>query len=1114
MIVGEADNEPVRVVDFTDVKQSDQETFLEDHLLQHSARTFDPAAGAPFRITLFRLGEQKHILILTVHTLSCDEWSADIFCKEVTYLYAAFADGIQSALREIPVQYDEHVRRLNRLLQGQKLQEQVSYWDRRLKPPLQLIQLPIRRSLDTCPCWRAGSGELAFSPSLADKLKTLCKAEDATLLMLLIAGFMALLHRYTGEKDILVASQISGRDYPGTENSIGSFANTILLRGALSGQQRFLELLRRARNMTLEAYSHQDFPCELLLDKMGQGEQQSPMMLNLTAGPHVKMEFAGSEAHPIEIEAYAGKRDLVMSVVELPEGLVASCSVNRQLFDSEAIARLMRHLAVLLEDGVNNPGLPIGQLSLLTDAERHQLEIEWNDTQEEFATGACVHDLIEAQSDRTPDAVALTCENSHLTYRELDERANQVGRHLQRLGVRTESRVGVFSDRTLEMVIGLLGILKSGAAYLALDPAYPPERIAFMVDDAQASVILCQTDLVTYLPESEAQPVYLEAVCSAGIGESREKCPVNAGSNNAAYLIYTSGSTGSPKGVVIEHRSAVVFMQWARNVFGPDDLSGMLASTSICFDLSVFELFFPLSCGGKVILVENALSASELCLRQVSLINTGPSIMARMLKTDRLRGSVNTVNLAGEVLKSDLVQRIYAQGVRRVFNLYGPSEDTTYTTFSLIKDDAVGPPVIGRPISNSQIYLLDESHQPVPGGAPGELYIGGEGLARSYLDRPEITAEKFVPNPFGAKSGARLYKTGDLSRYLPDGNVNFIGRINHQVKIHGLRIELGEIEVVLARSQAVREAVVLARANDSPNDSEDSRLVAYVVPARTPAPTEAELRQYLVNKLPHYMVPSAFVIMTGLPLTPNGKVDRKALLEAEAGGETADEPFVGPRTPLEESLAKIWGDVLSRSPIGVRDNFFRLGGHSLLGARVISRVRDEWHVNLYLDALFRAPTVAEMAILITERRAEQGPKNDLSEILTELEELSEESATASEETIPLERVSREGALALSFAQERLWFFEQLEGSKGVYNCPKAVRVKGEFRVEAFEQAVREVIRRQESLQTVFPTEGGRPAQVIKWVERRWAEMVNLSELAGRGGGDSRTADDGGWKETF
>jgi amino acid adenylation domain-containing protein len=982
--------ESLRTIDLCGVKQSDRERLVDQLLGQVSERPFDPSASAPFRIALIRLGQCEHLVTLTIHRLICDDYSADIFCREMSQLYAAFSSGTQSVLKEPGVQYIDQTEWLRDQLAEEKLQEQVRYWDRQLRPPLSFVHLPIRRNRSVGHRGRRSIRHSMFSPARLKSLKELGVSNEATLFMVLLAGFNALLHRYTGQEDILVGFEVAGRSRPGTADSIGLFANTILLRTNLSSELNFSELLTRIRRLTLDAYAHEEFPCESLLNSANSGEQFVPMMFNLRTGPRSDMEFTGLKTLPAEVERNSAGSDLVVELLELTDGLTITCSYSDQLYEADALSRLIRHYGVLLEDAANNPRRSIRELSLLTPGEGHQLELEWNDTQGELQTGVCIHELIEAEASSKPDAVALTCNDSHLTYRELNERATQGGNYLQRLGVRAEVRVGIFSDRTLEMVIGLVAIMKAGGTYVPLDPAYPAERLAFMVDDSHASVVLAQTSLLDSLPESEAEVVRMDQGLKVCAGENRERCVSTIGSGNAAYLIYTSGSTGVPKGVVIEHRSAVVLSQWARGLFGSDDLAAVLASTSICFDLSVFELFFPLSWGGKVILVENALSASKPCAdQQVTLINTGPSIMAGMLRTGRLPGSVRTVNLAGEVLKSELVQKIYTNtSVTRVFNLYGPSEDTTYSTFALINRDDECEPPIGVPITNSQVYLLDFLQEQTPLGAQGELYLGGEGLARGYLDRPDTTAERFVPNPFGDKPGARLYRTGDLSRNLPNGGIEFLGRIDHQVKIHGLRIELGEIEVVLAGHEAVREAVVLSSVEDSGQTS----LVAYVVPALEPGTTENELRRYLIDKLPHYMIPSTFVMMGSLPLTPNGKVDRKALPAIEARKDPAGESFVAPRTPLEESLAAVWSEVLGRSRVGVGDNFFRLGGHSLLGARLISRVRDEFNVGIYLDALFRAPSVAEMAVLITERRAEQTLEVDLSAVLAELEGLSDENA--------------------------------------------------------------------------------------------------------------------------
>jgi len=585
---------------------------------------------------------------------------------------------------------------------------------------------------------------------------------------------------------------------------------------------------------------------------------------------------------------------------------------------------------------------------------------------------------------RTPGAVAVVFEGERLTYAELNRRANQLAHCLQKLGVGPEVLVGICVERSLETVVGLLGILKAGGAYVPLDPVYPEERLAFMLEDAQVPVLLTQQRLVEGLPEHEASVVCLDMDCEAIAGESEDNLASGVIADNLAYVIYTSGSTGRPKGVAIAHRSTVALLHWAEEVFRAEDLAAVLASTSICFDLSVFELFVPLSRGGKVILTENALQLPNLpAAEEVTLINTVPSAITELLRAGGdLPASVRTVNLAGEVLRTQLVQRIYQQDtIQRVFDLYGPSEDTTYSTFAL--RSASGPYTIGRPIANTQVYLLDANLRPVPVGVPGELHIGGAGLARGYLNRPELTAESFIPNPFSYGSGARLCKTGDLARYLPDGNIEFLGRIDHQVKIRGFRIELGEIEAVLGQHPDVRETAVLAR-EDKPGDK---RLVAYVVPRDVQVPAIIELRRFLKEKLPDYMVPSAFVPLDALPLTPNGKVDRRALPVPDMARPEQEEAYVAPRTPAQEVLAGIWAEVLKLEQVGIHDDFFDLGGHSLLATQVISRVRDTFQLRLSLRNFFDGPTVADLAEIIeTVRWAAQGQQASLGVAVGDHEE--------------------------------------------------------------------------------------------------------------------------------
>ena len=596
--------------------------------------------------------------------------------------------------------------------------------------------------------------------------------------------------------------------------------------------------------------------------------------------------------------------------------------------------------------------------------------------------------FIEETSRRTPAKTAVGVGPNELTYGELNGKANQVGRYLRKLGVGAEDLVGVLMERSLEMMVGMVGILKSGGAYVPLDPNYPQERLKYMVEDAGLKVILTQEKLKGLLPEGKARVVQIDGEWSEISKESNENPEKKSGSGNLAYVIYTSGSTGRPKGVAIEHGSAVALVYWAREEYGEEELSGVLASTSICFDLSVFEIFVPLSCGGKVILVENALGILEDSRRgEVKLINTVPSAMRELLKLGGIPESVRTVNLAGEPLTSEMVEEIYKLGtVKRVVDLYGPSEDTTYSTY---QERRVGEKAtIGRPIANSQVYILDKHQQPVPIGVAGEIYIGGAGLARGYLKRPELTVDRFVPDGFGRERGSRLYRTGDLGRYLPDGRIEYLGRMDHQVKLRGYRIELGEIETVLGQNEGVAEATVMVREDVAG----DKRLVGYVVSKKDKEVKVSELRSYMKTKLPEYMVPGTVMLLEEMPLTLNGKIDRKRLPVPEHARPELETSYEQTQSPLEEVLVMIWSEILGMDRIGVHDNFFELGGHSLLATQLVSRMRKVFQIDIPLRNIFEAPTVRELAELLMVDKDRRLRLEKTAELMLSLADLSDEEA--------------------------------------------------------------------------------------------------------------------------
>jgi amino acid adenylation domain-containing protein/thioester reductase-like protein len=658
--------------------------------------------------------------------------------------------------------------------------------------------------------------------------------------------------------------------------------------------------------------------------------------------------------YPITVVAGPGKQ------------LLLKMMYDQTCFDKATIERMLQHLGALLEQMVVNPEKHLSELSLMIDTERRQLLVEWNDTNKVYPKDRCIHELFEEQVQRTPDAVAVVFGEERLTYGELNQRANQLAYYLRAQGVEPETLVGICVERSTEMIVGLLGIMKAGAAYVPMDPAYPKDRIAYTLEDSKVSVLLTQERLAGGLSEQQAKVVCLDADWGVIeqharlIGDEHSTSGVKA--DHLAYVIYTSGSTGRPKGVAIEHRSAVTLICWAHELYTPEDVSGVLASTSICFDLSVFEIFVPLGIGGKVIVAENALQLPTLSVRgEVTLVNTVPSAATELVRMGGIPSSVRTVNLAGEPLPNALAQQLYGLGtVQGVYNLYGPSEDTTYSTYALVEKGAQSAPTIGRPIANTQIYVLDAQLQLVPIGVPGELYIGGDGLARGYLNRPELTAERFIPHPFSDEPGARLYKTGDLVRYLPDGNIEYLGRIDHQVKIRGFRIELGEIEAVLGQHPAVETAVVISREDESGN----KRLVGYVVAHQEQAGNISELRSHLKAKLPEYMVPSAWMMLERMPLTPNGKVDRKALPAPGKDRSQLTSEYVAPRTNMEKLLHDQWVEILKIDRIGLHDNFFEIGGQSILATQLIFKLREELQLEIPLRVLFDTPTIAGMALTV------------------------------------------------------------------------------------------------------------------------------------------------------
>jgi amino acid adenylation domain-containing protein len=1087
---GEHEGTPVQVIapftgftlpveDLVAMDEAARQAAVRARVHREGERPFDLAAGPLFRAALLRRDAEDHVLLVCMHHAVTDGWSLGVFFRELAALYGAFREGQPSPLPELPVQYAEHAVWERERLRGAVLEEHLAYWRERLAGAPALLELPTDHPRPAVQGTAGDSVSVTLPAELLQRLNAVGRGQGATLYMVLLGAFQVLLAKYSGSEDVVVGTPAAGRARPEVEGLIGFFVNTLVLRTDLSGDPAFREVLRRVREGALGAYDHLELPFERLVAEL-QPERSmghAPLFQVLFALQNDDLsggELPGLRTEPVGVEMDTAKFDLSLMFSEHAGGLWGEITYRTELFERGTIERMLGHLRRVLEQVSADPDLRLSGLQLLEEDERRQLVESWSGTDAPYPADACIHHLFQAQAARTPAAVAVVHEAESVTYAQLNARANRLAHHLRRLGVGPETRVGICLPRGVEMVAAMLGVLKAGGAYVPLDPTYPPERLAFMLADSGAAVVVTEDALPGLLPVGDGVRIVSIDRSAAEIARERSDDPDGgADPRGLAYLIYTSGSTGVPKGVAIEHGSAVAMLAWGAEVWTAEELDGVLASTSICFDISVYELFLPLSRGGRVILVENALAlANSAAADQVRLINTVPSAIAALLRDDAIPASVRTVNLAGELLPQELVDAVYARpGIERVYDLYGPSEDTTYSTCALRRPGGI--PSIGRTISNTHGYVVDAGLRLVPPGVAGELCLAGKGLARGYLGRPALTAERFVPDPFSATPGARMYRTGDRVRWKESAGVRecvsaevgpgnadsrtdalthsrtavlqYLGRLDQQVKVRGFRIEPGEIEAVLRRHPGVADCAVVVRGDDAG----ERGLAAYVVGDAQPEPLRAHLRR----SLPEYMVPGVFVRLDALPLTPSGKVDRKALPAPQA--VSAMEQPAEARTPMEEVLAGIWAGVLKTERVGSDDNFFQLGGHSLLATVVVARVQEVLGVRLPLSALFTAPTVAALA--------------------AEVETLRRAGLPA---LPPVAEVDRGGALPLSFAQERLWFLDRLQPDSAFYNVPMALWLSGPLDVRALEHALGEIVRRHEVLRTVFRERDGAPSLSI------------------------------------
>ncbi|WP_414516568.1 amino acid adenylation domain-containing protein [Nostoc sp. PCC 9305] len=989
----------LEIVDLLHLPQTEREVEMQRLVTVEAVRPFDLEREPLVRATLLQVGSTEYFFILTAHHIIFDGWSTGVFVQELIALYTAFCTDKSPqkvVVPELPIQYADFAV-WQRQWSEQEMLAQLSYWKQQLQGAPTLLELPTDRPRPAIQTNRGRHQQFILPLELGEAIANLSKRVGVTPFMTFFAAFVTLLYRYTGEKDIVVGTPIAGRNRPEIEGIIGLFVNTLVLRTDFSGNPSFEQLLIRVREVAVQAYAHQDLPFEKLVDALQPVRSLSHLplfqvMFDLQNVPIPSLDLPEIAVSSLPIETGIAKFDLALSIEHTSSLLIAEWEYNSDLFDDATIARMAGNFQTLLAGIVANPQQPISQLPLLTEVEQHQLLVEWNNTKKDYPLDKYIHQLFEEQVRKTPDAFAVELEGEKLTYQELNKKANQLAHYLQKMGVNPEVLVGICVERSPLMLIGLWGILKAGGAYVPLDPAYPAERLAYMLNDSQAKVLLTQRQLVDSLPNTGAKTICLDSDWDSIGAESEENPPTQVKGNNLAYVIYTSGSTGKPKGVMIEHRSLVNFVQAARDEYGINDRDRVLQAASISFDPAGEEIYPCLISGATLVLrTADMLSSIPIFLQKcwewkltVLILVTAywNQLTSELAATNQiLPTSVRLFATGGEKWlpeKLKLWQQCMDERSRLhnlkepplLINGYGATEATIFTTVyklsQLVLDDTRPQQLIGRPIGNTQTYILDSELQLVPIGVPGELHIGGVGLARGYLNRPDLTDAKFIPHPFNKSE--RLYKTGDLARYSPDGNIEFLGRIDNQVKIRGFRIELEEIETVLISHPQISEAVVI----DLEDIPGSKRLVAYVV-TRTPE-IKNQLRSFLKQKLPDYMIPSAFVILDAIPLTPNGKVDRRALPTPDTARHELETELVAPRTESEEILAKIWREVLHLEQVGIHDNFFELGGDSILSIQIIFKAKQAG-LQLTAKQIFQHQAIAELATVtnITQTvTAEQG----------------------------------------------------------------------------------------------------------------------------------------------
>jgi amino acid adenylation domain-containing protein len=995
------------VTDLRSLPREQREEAVQQLISEEGQRPFDLSRGPLWRVTLLRIDDAEYLMMLTEHHLVHDGWTEGRLVLDFLALYEALVTNQPSPLPELPIQYADFAYWQRSTIQGEFLESLLSYWKNQLADLPPMLELPADFPRPPVMTFRGANIGIAFSPELSAAINALSRSEGVTLYMTLMAAFNVLLHRYTRQDDIVVGAPIANRNHVETEMLTGFFVNTLVMRNDLSGNPEFRELLRRVREVALGAYMHQEMPFERLVEELqpDRALNRQPLfqaMFVLHNAPSPPVTLPGMTVETLRVHNGTSKFDLLLAMREEGDHLTAAIEYNTDIFAETTIQRMLAHFENLFRSIVDHPEQRLSQLSLMNEPERRQLLTEWNATEAEYIKDRTVAELFEEQVARTPEAMAVVLQGESLTYKELNERANQLAHFLRTLGIGPEIFTGICMQRSIEMMVAVLGTLKAGGAYLPLDPTYPKERLSYMMEDTKASVLLTQTHLLEMLPEHSARVICLDSEWDMIARESRENLASVTAIENLVYVTYTSGSTGKPKGIGMVQRPLLNLLEWMiRNTELPEG-ARTVQFASLSFDVSFQDMFSTWLSGGTLVLlteeqrrdigslgsVLNGNDVHRIFIPAVALQQLAEGLCAAGPQASPLR----RVIAGSEQLQiTKPIAEFFSQAKAcSLHNEYGPSETHVVTALSLplAVDTWPARPCIGRPISNTQIYLLEESFDPTPIGVPGELYIGGDGLARGYLGRPDLTAEKFMPDPFSTRPGARFYRTGDMARYLADGNIEFLGRKDHQVKIRGFRIELGEVETVLGGHPSVQENIVLTWERAAG----DRSLVAYIVSQPGAASNVSDIRKFLLAKLPEYMVPSSFIFLESMPLTANGKVNRRALPVPDQSRPELEQDFVAPRTSLEEVVAGIWRDVLGLEQIGVHDNFFELRGHSLLATQVVARLSEIFEFEIPLKTIFQSPTIAGLAAAMVQFEPTPGSLEELARALIEFTALSDEDA--------------------------------------------------------------------------------------------------------------------------